>query len=298
MQDSTVGNRGAHRTGGITVVLVAALVAVFLAFVAAKPSEAQTPILTVNPSSVDVGNVQVGADPATRLVTITNTGGEALVLGGVEILGVDSGAFSTSIDPTTGLTVGAGGTATFTVSFDPLKTGLQTAQLTFNRVTDLLGTTVSGVQAPTVALTGQGVSANLAGSNCTITGSNNSETLRGTAGKDVICALGGNDKVNALGGNDKVLGGSGVGVLNGGTGADVVNGGSSKDLITGSKGNDRLIGGSGNDRIIDKAGKDKLYGQGGRDTLVTKDRVRGDLLVGGPQKDRVVKDARDIARSV
>ena len=247
----------------ISLSLAAALAALLLALVVAKPSGAQeTPILTVEPSSVDVGNVQVGADPATQTVTVKNTGTTALVLGGVEILGVDSGAFSTDINPDTGLTVGAGESATFTVSFDPVKTGLQTAQLTFNKVTDLLGNTVSGVEAPTVSLTGQGVSANPAGSNCTITGSNNGETLRGTAGKDVICALGGVDRINGLGANDV------------------------------------LRGGRGNDRITDRAGRDKLLGQGGRDRLNARDGSRGDLLKGGAGKDRAFKDRGDRARSI
>ena len=247
----------------ISLSLAAALAALLLALVAAEPSGAQeAPILTVHPSSVDVGNVQVGADPATRQITVTNTGDTALVLGGVQILGVDSGAFTTSIDPATGLAVGAGGTATFTVSFDPVKTGLQMAELTFNSVTDLLGKTVSGVEAPKVSLTGQGVGANAAGSNCTITGSSRSETLRGTPRSDVICALGGNDKVNGL------------------------------------RANDVLKGGGGKDRITDRLGKDRMYGQGGTDTLVAKDGKRGDLLVGGPRRDKAFKDRGDKARSI
>ena len=278
--DNTILARKGALVGGTA--LLAAVLAALLLLSVTKPSQAADPILTVNPSSVDVGNVQVGADPETRTVTITNTGDTVLVLGGVEILGVDSGAFSTSIDPTAGLTVEAGGTTTFTVSFDPMKTGLQTAQLTFNNVTDLLGNTVSGVEAPTVSLTGQGVSTNPAGSNCTITGSNNGETLRGTPGKDVICTLGGNDKVSALGGNDEVKGGSG------------------NDVIRSSKGTDRLIGGAGADRITDKAGRrgDRLFGNGGKDTLNAKDGRRGDLLNGGPGRDRAFKDRGDRVRSI
>ena len=282
MQDSSVADRGARHTGVIAVALAATLVVLVAVFALAKPSGAQeTPLLTVNPSSVDVGNVQVGADPATQEITITNTGDTALVLGGVEILGVDSGAFSTSID-TTGLTVAAGETATFTVSFDPVKTGLQTAQLTFNSVTDLLGNAVSGVEAPKVSLTGQGVSANPAGSGCTITGGNNSERLRGTPGRDVICALGGNDRVSALAGNDRVKGGKG------------------NDVVWSSKGRDTLVGGAGADRLTDKVGRrgDKLYGQGGVDTLTTRDGKRGDLLVGGPRRDKAIKDRGDTARSI
>jgi len=260
--NTTILTRDGARVIGISAVVLAGMLAALLAvFVLAKPSGAQDPILTVNPSSVDFGNVTVGADPGEQTITVTNTGGTELVLGGVEILGVDSGAFTTSIDPTTGLTVGAGGTATFTVSFDPVETGLQTAQLTFNSVTDTLGNTVSGVTAPTVNLTGQGVSANPRGSGCTITGSNNSETLRGTRGDDVICAMGGRDKVKPLGGKDVTR------------------------------------AGSGKDKVIDRSGVgDKLLGQRGNDRLNAKDRNR-DLLNGAGGRDTCAKNRGDKVRS-
>jgi Ca2+-binding RTX toxin-like protein len=249
---------------GVVVVLAATLAALLVAFVAAKPSEAADPILTINPSSVDLGSVTVGAAPETQTITVTNTGSTSLVLGGVKLLGVDSGSFTTNIDPLTGLTVLAGDTATFEVSFDPVKTGLQNALLTldtFNSVADLLAGNVSDVQVPAVSLTGQGVAVNNPG-NCTITGSDRSETLRGTAGRDVICGLGGADKINGL------------------------------------KANDVLKGGNGNDRLTDKKGKDRLLGQRGRDTLNARDGNRGDLLKGGPRKDKAIKDKNDRARSI
>ena len=281
MNNPAVGNRGVRHMGAVAVALGATLVALLAVFVLAKPSAAADPILTINPSSVDFGSVNVEADTETRTITVENNGLIDLVLGDVQILGVDSGdPFTTNID-LAGLTVKAGETAEFTVSFDPLHTGLQTAELTFNSVTNTAGGIVSDVEAPTVSLTGQGVSTNPAGSGCTITGGPNSETLRGTSGPDVICAQGGRDKVYGLGGNDKIRGGAGADrVLKGGRGAD------------------RLLGQAGNDRIIDRAGKDKLYGHGGRDTLNTKDGNRGDLLVGGPRRDTAFKDRGDRARGI
>ncbi|HEX6711226.1 MAG TPA: choice-of-anchor D domain-containing protein [Rubrobacter sp.] len=260
--ENTIPARKDALVSGAIVVLATTLAALLVIFMAARPSEAADPILTIAPSSVDLGSVTVGAAPETQTVTVTNTGSTTLVLGGVDILGVDSGSFTTDINPLTGLTVLAGDTATFHVSFDPLKTGLQTAQLTFDSVTDTLGGAVTGVQVPQVSLTGQGVSVNAPGSRCTITGSNRSETLRGTAGQDVICSLGGNDKVNGLGANDI------------------------------------LKGGKGNDRITDHKGKDKLLGQGGRDRLNSRDHAGGDTLKGGARKDRAIKDKRDRARSI
>jgi Ca2+-binding RTX toxin-like protein len=261
MNDCSVDNGGVRLTGISAAMLVATLAALLAVFVLAKPSGAQDPILTVNPSSVDFGNVTVGADTETLTITITNTGGETLILGGVEFLGVDSGAFTTSINPTTGLEVEAGKTATFDVTFDPVHTGLQTAQLTFTSVIEKTTGTVSGVQAPTVNLTGQGVSANPRGSGCTITGSDNSETLRGTRGNDVICAMGGSDRVKPLAGKDVTR------------------------------------AGSGNDRVIDRSGlRDKLLGQSGNDTLNAKDRNR-DLLNGASGRDKCAKNRGDKVRS-
>jgi Ca2+-binding RTX toxin-like protein len=261
MNTTTLTRDGARVIGTSAVVLAATLAALLAVFVLAKPLEAQDPILTVNPSSVDFGNVTVGATPEEQTVTVTNTGGTDLVLGGFNILGVDSGAFTSSLNLGEDLTLAAGDTATFTVSFDPVETGLQTAQLTFNSVTDTLGNNVSGVEAPTVNLTGQGVSANPRGSGCTITGSNNSETLRGTRGNDVICAMGGRDKVKPLGGKDVTR------------------------------------AGSGNDKVIDRSGVgDKLLGQRGNDTLNAKDRNR-DLLNGAGGRDTCAKNRGDKVRS-
>lgn len=260
MENPVLARKNALVSGAV-VVLTALLAALVVAFVAAKPSEAADPILTVDPTSIYLGSVQVDGDTETRTITVTNTGTNAVVLGSVQLLGADTGAFTTSIGAG-GLTVGAGGTATFTVSFDPVKTGLQTADLTFNSITDTLGNAIGGVDAPTVDLTGQGVQANPSGSNCTITGSGRDETLRGTAGRDVICGMGGSDRLNGLGANDV------------------------------------LKGGMHNDRLTDRRGKDRLLGQGGRDLLNARDRSGGDLLKGGGGKDRAIKDKRDRARGI
>jgi Ca2+-binding RTX toxin-like protein len=278
--NSSILARDVRSMGIIAAMLAATLAAMLAIFVLAKPSEAADPILTIRPSSVDFGSVTVDADTETRTITVENNGLIDLKLGGVKILGVDSGAFDVEAGLANGLIVEAGETATFTVSFDPVKTGLQTAELTFNSVTNTLGQTVGGIEAPTVNLTGQGVSTNPSGSGCTITGGPNSETLRGTPRKDVICARGGNDTVRALRGNDTVRGGGG------------------NDVVRSSKGRDTLTGGAGADRLTDKAGRDRLIGQGGKDTLNAKDGKRGDLLVGGPRRDKAFKDRGDKARSI
>lgn len=303
MNNSSVGNRGAHRTGAIAVVLAATLVALLAVFVLAKPSGAQVEVVgpvtltvEVNPVEVDFGTVvvddRVVGHIATRTITVTNNGPTPITIGGVELktaAGEIAQDFSADLGPDGSLDIAAGGTATFEVSFDPSVEGTKDAVLTFTEgtvdgaiaeVIKLVNDAGTEVQGIDLSGTGDGQLPAGATPDCTKIGSPDGERLRGTPGNDVICALGGNDRVIALGGNDTVRGGPG------------------KDRIFGKSGKDRLLGQAGNDRMVDKAGKDRLFGQGGRDTLITKDGKRGDLLVGGPKHDRVVKDKGDRARSI
>jgi Ca2+-binding RTX toxin-like protein len=276
MQDSCVGNRG---VGAIAVALAATLVALVTVFVIAKPSGAQDTTVTIEPTEVGFGAVEVDADAEKRTISITNTGDTTLRIGGVDFSGTDADDFDlvTTIDSLRGLRVGVGDTVTLVVSFDPLTTGAKEATLILN---DLLGQAIPG--APQVNITGTGVTTQPNAPGCDIVGTNNGEVLTGTPNSEVICALGGNDRVSALGGNDKVRGGRG------------------NDRVRSSKGIDTLIGGAGADRITDKAGRrgDKLFGQRGRDTLNAKDGRRGDVLNGGPQRDRAFKDRGDRVRSI
>jgi hypothetical protein len=247
--------------------LVATLAALLALFVLATPSAAQEQTVTLGPGEVGFGAVQVSADPETRTVTITNNGESRLVIGGVSFEGpngttIDPCTFSTSINPTRGLSVGAGESATFDVSFDPASEGFQEATGTLLGMT---GLTIEG--APQVVVSGTGVSTDPQGfpgaGGCDIVGTRRGEVLTGTPDRDVICGRGGADRINGLGNNDL------------------------------------LRGGPGNDRITDKSGpRDKLIGQGGRDRLVAKDGQGGDVLKGGPGKDSVRKDRADRARSI
>jgi Ca2+-binding RTX toxin-like protein len=251
-----------HETAsGAIVLLAAVLAALLVAFIAARPSEAADPILTVDPTTVGFGAVEVGTtgDPI-RTVTIRNTSGTDLVLGGVTLLGADAGQFSIlNPIPVTGVTLGTDGVYTLQVAFSPTTNGTKTADLGFNVVG-------GGGTLPTATVTGTGVNqpptSQQGAQGCTIVGTRNGETLTGTSAHDVICGLGGADKINGLGANDV------------------------------------LKGGSGKDRIIDHRGKDKLLGQGGRDTLNSRDHARGDVIKGGAGKDRAIKDKRDRARSI
>jgi Ca2+-binding RTX toxin-like protein len=245
-----------------TIVLLAATLAALTAlasFAGVRPSEAQeAQTVTISPSDIGFGATEITASPQTRTVTITNNDPlNDLVIAGVNFSGVAPGTFTTSID-TSGLTVGAGQSATFDINFDPTTEGVKNAT---GNLVDTLGTTIPGT--PQVTVTGTGVNQLPAATpECTIVGTNKGEVLTGTPQADVICANGGGDRVNGLGGNDV------------------------------------LKGGMGNDRMTDKAGKDKLLGQGGRDRLNARDHARGDVLKGGGGKDRAIKDKRDRTRGI
>jgi Ca2+-binding RTX toxin-like protein len=256
--------------------LLAVVVAVLLLF-AAKPSGAQAAptTLTVDQTEIGFGALAINGGLATRTITVTNTGGTPIVIGGAVLTG-EAGEvldFTTSIDPASGLTVAAGGTNTFTVTFDPSAAGTRDAVLSLaERLVDgTIGGTVTlvgeaGQRVTGVDLSGSGSQndpfVQTGAQGCDIVGTPRGETLTGTDGGETICGLGGNDKINGRGGNDV------------------------------------LKGGSGSDRVTDKKGRDRLLGQGGRDTLNAKDGNRGDLLNGGGGKDRAVKDKRDRAKSI
>lgn len=105
---------------------------------------------------------------------------------------------------------------------------------------------------------------------CTIGGTDGNDVINGTSGNDVVCPGKGNDIVKGGGGNDVILLGAG---------------------------NDKGYGGAGKDRIVGGKGKDRLFGGGGNDTLLAKDRVKKELVDGGPGKKDVCKmDRGDIKR--
>jgi Ca2+-binding RTX toxin-like protein len=252
---SSLVNPVAGATGvfiALAAALVAALVAAFFVF-GAKEAEAQEQTITIEPTEVGFGAVQLTADPQNRTITVTNNGATSLVIGGFNISGLNADDFDlvTTIDPLNGLSVGAGEAATLDVSFDPVTEGVKEANLI---LTGLGGVDLVG--ALPVELSGTGVTV-AAPPGCTITGTDRGEVLTGTPGPDTICGLGGNDRINGLGGNDT------------------------------------LYDGSGRDTIVDKSGTDQLFGERGRDRLNAKDGSGGDKVSGGPGRDRIRKDRGD-----
>ena len=268
MNRSISATGGARFTGRMTVLLAATLLALaslLAAFVLAKSSGAQTQTITVNPSEVGFGAVEVSASPETRAISIKNTGDTTLVIGGVDISGTDAGDFSlaTTIDPLNGLSVGAGDAVTLDVNFDPATAGAKEATLTLK---NLLGQAIPG--APQINVSGTGVTVAPTAPGCDIVGTDNGETLTGTPDDEVICALGGNDQVNGLGGSDTLRGG---------------------------RGKDRLVDTTASRSPTNPSAPeaDKLFGETGRDRINSKDGDGADMVNGGPQRDRIRKDKGD-----
>jgi Tol biopolymer transport system component len=99
-----------------------------------------------------------------------------------------------------------------------------------------------------------------AGAECTLTGTGGDDTLTGTQGADRICGKGGDDTIKGLAGDDELLGGPGADTIIGGPGADM------------------------------------LSGAGGNDVLRSNDGAPGDVVKGGPGRDRCVVDSGDLTK--
>ncbi|WP_107851571.1 DUF4347 domain-containing protein [Oceanimonas marisflavi] len=80
-----------------------------------------------NTDHTDFGSTEVSSGSVSRTFTINNTGTAELALGSVVISGANAADFSVTSQPTT--SIAAGGSTTFTVSFDPAAAGIRTAAL-------------------------------------------------------------------------------------------------------------------------------------------------------------------------
>jgi Ca2+-binding RTX toxin-like protein len=288
--ERSVANPVAGATA-LGVGILAAILAVVLAFsVFAKPSGAQGVQITVEPTTVGFGALEVTANPETRTITIRNTGTTDVEIGGASttITGPDAGDFDLLsevldtltgdplLDPDTGLpadlsagvTVGAGDAVDLQVNFDASAEGTRDAVLELTDTADTL------IQEINLTGTGTANDPNLqpgAQQDCTVTGTNNGETLTGTSGDDIICALGGRDRVNGLGGSDTIRGGGG---------------------------NDRLVDPSANPNPTSTSSTeaDRLNGETGKDRINSRDGAGDDVVNGGPGRDRIKKDKGDQGR--
>jgi Abnormal spindle-like microcephaly-assoc'd, ASPM-SPD-2-Hydin len=104
--------------------------------------------ISVTPASVSFGNVTTGVTN-TQTVTISNPGSASLTISGAALSGTGFGDSGLS----TPLTIAAGGTSTFTVSFAPTTAGAVTGSLTL--------VNNSTTPSATLALSGTGVAQTL-----------------------------------------------------------------------------------------------------------------------------------------
>lgn len=110
---------------------------------------APTPLFSVAPTTLALGNNIVGTSSATQTVTVTNSGSVALQVKGVTVAGTSATQF-TQVN-TCGTSLAGGASCSIVVVFMPSAVGLQTAWLNVN-----LGT---GAGTRTVSLSGVGVAA-------------------------------------------------------------------------------------------------------------------------------------------
>jgi hypothetical protein len=82
-------------------------------------------------TDLDFGGQRIGFSSTPRVLTVTNTGGAALVIGIDSEAGSNPGEFVIT-DNCAGQTIAASATCTLTVVFTPMATGSRSATLTIN----------------------------------------------------------------------------------------------------------------------------------------------------------------------
>lgn len=110
-------------------------------------SDPPNPIL-VSPSTLDFSGQVIGVSPASRNVTLTNTGAQVLTIGGPSIANSAGSAFTIG-GTTCSSTLLPGGSCSIAITFSPTATGVQTATLA------VPGAATNG-SFSTVSLTGTG----------------------------------------------------------------------------------------------------------------------------------------------
>jgi hypothetical protein len=90
---------------------------------------AAPPKITVSPTSVAFGSVQVGSTSLPRTVTVSNIGVSDLVINDISITGEDATEFSQTNDCAT---ISAGSSCTVTATFEPTLTGTESATVSIS----------------------------------------------------------------------------------------------------------------------------------------------------------------------
>jgi len=109
------------------------------------------PSISVSPLSKDFGNVNVGSKSSEQKFTISNIGGEALIVGTLTITGKDTSQFSKQNDMCSGQTVSPLSNCTVGVIFSPTLSGTKNASLS-------IPSNDPDIPTSNASLTGTGVS--------------------------------------------------------------------------------------------------------------------------------------------
>jgi CSLREA domain-containing protein len=240
-------------------------------------------------------------------VTIDLSGGYALPVGGIDIVGagnsdadvlmLTAGSVGTSAHVLTGEVDGSIAIDGRAVTYTSIETkrdwsiadtkSFEFTDTTSNVLVSDSGTTTDGL----LQVTRSG------GATVEFAGPTNSLGITTQAGSDVI-SVASVDVGSAFGvsilandGNDTIDVSliTGDSSIDAGPGADTVQAGSGNDFISGSLGNDQLFGNDGNDIMLGGAGPDMLQGGNGNDSVngqgSSKDSLTGglgdDLIIGG-----------------
>jgi hypothetical protein len=117
----------------------------------APPPPPPGPAVSLVPSSLSFGSVNLGSTSAAQNVTLTNTGNETLTIGGISLTGADTADFGGS-DNCLG-SVSAGQGCTFSVQFRPTAAGTRSAAISIadnaSGSPQSIGLSGTGVQSST-----------------------------------------------------------------------------------------------------------------------------------------------------
>ena len=107
------------------------------------------PNISVSPANKDYGNVTVGSSSSAQTFTVTNTGGENLVIGTISLTGTNASEYGKLNDNCSGKTLASSATCTIQAVFSPASTGAKSANLSIPSNAPTVNVALSG--------TGQGL---------------------------------------------------------------------------------------------------------------------------------------------
>jgi hypothetical protein len=100
--------------------------------------------MTLSPTSIGFGTVQVGKASGAKAVTLSNTGGSGLTINSIALGGANPGDFTWSGTCAVNGSLAGGQSCTLSVTFKPLATGTRQATLSVGTTSGSGGVALSG----------------------------------------------------------------------------------------------------------------------------------------------------------